>query len=109
MTTTENIIVYQGADFSRTINLTDANNNPLNVAGYSANATMKIDPYSTNGTIYSFTCILANGQLTLSMWANVSILIPPGYYAYDIILYNGVETYRPTEGICQVDPGVTVS
>jgi hypothetical protein len=106
--TTENIIIYQNADFQRTISLSDANNEPLNVSGFSANATMKNDPYTTNTNFQTFETDLANGSLTLTMWANTTANLYPGYYVYDVVLYNGVDTYRVLEGIAQVSPGVSI-
>jgi hypothetical protein len=111
MVTTENLWLVQGQDFQRTINLVDANNSPLQVNGYTANASFKIDPFSSNGTVYAFECALANGSLTLTMYANttLTIQVPPVIYSYDAVITNGTQTFKVAEGIIQVDPGISIT
>lgn len=107
--TVENIVIYQGADFQRNIALTDANNNALNVSGFSANASMKIDPYSSNGVVTTFDTNLTNGNLEIYMPANTTIGLSPGWYQFDVMIWNGTVTYRVMEGIAYVDAGITLS
>jgi len=105
--TTQDIYIKQGADFQRTITLADANGQPLNVTGFSANAAMKIDTFSTVANVYIFQTSLSNGQVTITMWANSTINIPPGEYQYDVLIWNNVTTIRVMEGMADVDPGIS--
>jgi hypothetical protein len=107
--TTENIIIPQGADFTRIIALTDDNGEPLLTAGYSANASMKIDAYSTESNTYTFQTALANGQCTITMNANTTINISAGFYQYDVIIWSSSNgAYRIMEGIAEVDGGISI-
>ena len=65
--TIENIIIYQGADFTRNIALSDQNGNPLIVSGYFANASMKIDAYSALANVYVFETNITNGQCIICL------------------------------------------
>ena len=107
--TVQNITIYQGADFSQNIALTDANNNPLNVAGLSANASFKIDPYSTNASIYVFQTLLSNGNLNMTMFANTTVNVPSGFYWYDVMIWSSTAVNRVAEGIVFVDPNISLS
>ena len=112
--TTENIVIYQGATFTRNITLNDANNQPLNVVGYSANASMKIDPYandahSTLAVPVLFNVLLSNGNLQMTMNASDTADVFPGYYWYDVIIWNGTSTYRIGDGLAQVFPAISES
>ena len=107
MAITQNILIYQGSDFSRNITLTDQNGQPLNVSGFQANAAIKSDPYSNTANVYLFQTNLTTGNIQLLMYANVTATIIPGNYSYDIVMTNGTETFRIAEGIAQVDVGVS--
>ncbi len=105
---TQDIVIQQGATFTLTIPLNDANNNPLNVSGYTANAAVKPDLYSANLTsIVVFSTALANGSLSLRLEANVKAYMWPGTWVYDAIITNGTTTYRVQEGKADIDPGIT--
>ena len=102
---TQNIVIQQYSTFERNIALTDANSEPLAVSGYTANASMARNPDSN--TSYEFTTTLTNGNLSLRMEANVTALLYPGIYQYDVLITNGVDVYRVAEGIAEVSPGIT--
>lgn len=102
--TVQNIIIQQGSTFERNIALTDANNNPLNISGFTANAAIMREPGSN--TAYDFEVNLTTGNLQIRMEANTTIQLTPGFWVYDIILTNGTDTYRPAEGLAQVTPGI---
>lgn len=102
-----NFSIDQGATFSRAFTILDANNNPVDLSGRTANSQMRKS--YTSSTYYQFTSALeANGVITLSMSANTTEAIPAGRYVYDIETTSntGVIT-RVLEGIVTVTPQVT--
>lgn len=102
----QNIFIQAGATFEQSINLQDANGNPLNVSGMTANAAMKKDILSNNA-VTVFQTTLTTGACTLRLEANVTANLYPGKYNYDVVITSGTNTYRIAEGFCDVDPGVT--
>jgi hypothetical protein len=101
-----NLEIEQGATFTLTVALNDANNNPLNTSSYTSQAAMRQDYQSSN--VYSFATSLANGALTLSMTANTTANIPPGRYVYDAYMINSNGyVARVVEGLVDVSPEVT--
>jgi hypothetical protein len=111
MIVVQNLILYAGRDFSQTITLNDANNNPLIANGYSANAAFKKDPYANTqiNTVYVFTCNLSNGFLTLSLPAANTANIYPGVYVYDVVMWSNTVTIPIAEGLIQVEPYVATT
>lgn len=109
MATKANIVIDQGTTFSTTMNLTDQNNDMLNLNGFTANATMKKWYTSTNSV--SFTCSVntSTGTVTLVMNAPITANLYPGRYVYDVTLTNTIANTisRVVEGIVTVTPGVT--
>lgn len=103
-----NIVIDQGSTFQTTVNVTDVDENVVNLTGYSANAQMR--KHYTSLTSYQFTTTIspALGVVTLAMTANTTNTIAPGRYMYDCELTdpNGAIT-RLIEGIVTVTPGVT--
>lgn len=106
MTDVQNIFIQAGATFQQSIALQDANGNPLNVSGMTANAAMKKDILSNNAVIL-FETSLTTGTCTLRMEANVTANLYPGKYNYDVVITSGTTVFRIAEGYCDVDPGVT--
>lgn len=103
-----NIVIDQGSTFQTSINVTDDNDEPVNLTEYSADAQMR--KHYTSLTSYSFTTTISPdlGIVTLAMDANTTNNIAPGRYMYDCELtdQNGAVT-RLVEGIATVTPGVT--
>lgn len=103
-----NIVIDQGSTFQTSINVTDDNDNVVNLTGYSANAQMR--KHYTSSNSFSFTTSISPtlGIVTLSMTANTTNSITPGRYMYDCELTdtNGAVT-RLVEGVVTVTPGVT--
>lgn len=79
--TTFNLVIEQGATFSMTVDLLDANGDALNVGGYSACSQVR-KSYESN-TAWDFTTSLANGMLSLTMTANTTSSLEEGRYVYD--------------------------
>lgn len=103
-----NLIIDQGSTFQTSINVTDEDDQPIDLTGYSAAAQMR--KHYTSSNAYSFFASISPtlGIVTLSMTANVTNTIAPGRYMYDCELTdtNGATT-RLLEGIVTVTPGVT--
>lgn len=103
-----NIVIDQGSTFQTSINVTDENDEIVNLTGYTAQAQMR--KHYTASLSYNFVTSIspALGIVTLSMTANTTNAIAAGRYVYDCELTdsNGLVT-RLVEGIVTVTPGVT--
>ena len=105
-----NIVVDQGADFSTTITVTDANGDIVDLSGYTAEG--QIRKHYTSSTkidfVTSFGTPRTDGLLTLSLSAANTAAMEAGRYVYDVNLTSsGGTVSRMVEGICTVTPRVT--
>ena len=108
MATKANIVIDQGTTFSTTINLTDDDDLPIDLTGYTGRSKMK--KHYTSSNSHSFTVSLGGntGILTLALSANQTSNIVPGRYVYDVELVNASNVIsRIVEGIVTVTPEVT--
>ena len=106
-----NIFIDQGADFSITVDVSDANGNQLNLTGYTAAAQMR-KTYESSSVSATFTTSIAaaDGQVTLSLTDTVTTALSPGRYVYDLVVTDGSSiSTRVVEGQAIVTPGVTRS
>lgn len=102
----KNLTIEQGADYTFTVPLLDANLDPIDVTGYAASSQIRKHP-SSNSAV-SFSTALANGELTLSLSAVASANMSAGRYTYDILITNSANTkIRWQEGIINLTPSVT--
>jgi hypothetical protein len=103
-----NIVIDQGSTFQTSINVTDENDEIVDLTGFSAAAQMRKHYTSSNSYAFSTSISPTLGVVTLSMTANTTSTIPPGRYMYDCELtdVNGAIS-RLVEGIVTVTPGVT--
>lgn len=103
-----NIIVDQGSTFNTTIDITDENDQPLNLSGYSGQAQMRKHYTSSNAVAFGVSINPVQGSVALSLTANATIQITPGRYVYDVELTDsdGIVS-RIVEGIVTVTPNVT--
>jgi hypothetical protein len=103
-----NIVIDQGTTFQTSINVTDDEENPVDLTGYSAAAQMRKHFTSSNAFSFATSISPTLGIVTLSMTANTTNTITPGRYLYDCELTdpNGAIS-RLIEGIVTVTPGVT--
>lgn len=103
-----NIVIDQGTTFQTTINVTDENDEIVNLTGYTGAAQLR--KHFTSTTSYAFTVSISPtiGTVTLSMTANATANVAGGRYVYDCELTdtNGAVT-RLIEGIATVTPQVT--
>ena len=100
------LIIDQGADFGIEIDILDVNGDP-DTTNYTATAMMRKN--YTSSSAYSFTCIVSEGKLMLSMTAAETANIVAGRYVYDVDLYdpNTNTISRIVEGQVSVKPSVT--
>ncbi len=104
------ITIEQGATFSTTVNVTDAQGDALNLSSYSAASQMRKSYYASSAnTLSSVITGNANGEITLSMTAANSSNLTPGRYVYDLKITNSVDgsVTRVVEGTAVVMPSVT--
>jgi hypothetical protein len=103
-----NLVVDQGANFTATIDVADANDTVFNLTGYNVAAQMRKNYASSTATTFitSHTGVL--GKINLSLTANTTAAIEPGRYLYDVeITSSGGTITRVVEGIVTVTPGIT--
>jgi hypothetical protein len=102
-----NIVIDQGTTFNTTYTIHDTNDLPVDFTGYTANSQMRKTYSSSNA--YAFNVSLnSNGQVALSMAANVTNNVIAGRYVYDIEVedLSGIRS-RIVEGIVTVTPQVS--
>ena len=105
-----NLTIDQGSSFSVDIDVSDADGDPLNLSGYSANGHMR-KTYSSS----TFTDLNAeifnepNGVVRISLTPAQSNAIKAGRYVYDVEITKTAtsEVTRVVEGQVDVTPGVT--
>lgn len=102
------ITIEQGATFRTTVNVEDAYNNPINLAGFTSSSMMRKSYYSTTSYIINTQITgTANGEITLTMSSANTTNLSPGRYVYDLIINDGSTITRVVEGIATVLPSVT--
>jgi len=111
MATKANISVDQGTTFSTQIDLTDENDDPIDLSAYTANGQIR-RWYSSSDPSATFVANTgtntAAGILTLSLSANQTSNLEYGRYVYDVKLTDASNTItRIVEGIVTVTPRVT--
>lgn len=106
MTVRTDLTIDQGANFSVSIELLDANGDPIDVSAAEAEAQMRKHYTSTNSV--SFTTELVNSELILSLTSTETQALVPGRYMYDVkIIFDDDVTDRIVEGVITVSPSVT--
>lgn len=103
-----NLLVDQGSTFVTTLNLTDADDNPLDLTSYTGAAQLR--KHYTSSTSTSFTVATGGntGVLTLSLTANSTANLTAGRYMYDVeIIDSSNNVTRVVEGIVTVTPNIT--
>lgn len=100
------LVIEQGATFNTNIELTDDNNDALDVTGYTARAAIKKHHQQVANTA-SFTCTLTTGQLSLSMNAATTASLTPVRHVWNAELITPSNTViRLAEGVALVTPDV---
>jgi hypothetical protein len=111
MATKANITIDQGTTFSTTIDLTDENDDPIDLAAYTATAQIRRWYSSSNAAavfVANTGTNTAAGIITLSLTANQTANLEFGRYVYDVKVADASNTItRIVEGIVTVTPRVT--
>lgn len=103
-----NLQIDQGTDFATTIDVTDTDNEIVDLTGYTGAAQMRKHYTSSAQTAFSVSISSALGQVTLSMNSATTATITPGRYVYDCELTSSANVVsRLVEGIVTVTPQVT--
>lgn len=103
-----NLVVDQGANFTATIDLTDASDVVFNLTGYTVAAQLRKNYASSTATTFTASHTGSTGKINLALSANTSSTIEPGRYLYDVeITSSGGTVTRVVEGIVTVTPGIT--
>ena len=103
-----NIIVDQGSTYSTSINLTDDEDNPLDLTNFTGAAQIRKSFTSTTAVSFNVTLGGANGTLTLALSANATANVTPGRYLYDVELTDSSNNItRVFEGMVTITPNIT--
>lgn len=103
-----NLVVDQGSTFVTTLNLTDADDNPLDLTSYTGAAQFRKHYTSSNSTSFSVQLGGTTGVLTLSLTANATANVTAGRYLYDVELTDSSSAItRVVEGIVTITPNIT--
>ena len=105
-----NLVVDQGATFTKVVDVTDDDGTPFDLTGFSASSQMR-KSYFTN-TSYEITAEVhgdpTDGQLKLTLLPCVTNTIRAGRYVYDLEVHSDSdEVLRVIEGIVTLTPQVT--
>lgn len=102
-----NLLIDQGSTYSVNLEVKDANNELVNLTGYSGAGQIRKQYTSNSATAFSIS-VYSNGTVTASLTANQTSNLTSGRYVYDIELTNALsEVTRIVEGIVTVTPQVT--
>jgi len=105
-----NIVVDQGADYSASIDVTDADGDTTDLTGYTGAGQIRKTYSST--TAVDFTVTVADpatsGVLNISLTNAQTNAMKAGRYVYDVEITSsgGIKT-RVLEGQLEITPGVT--
>jgi hypothetical protein len=111
MATINNIYIDSGADFSKTISVTDTAGSALDLTGYTAAGQIRKTYESSSATValtVAFISDRTTGQITISLTGAQTGAIDQGRYVYDVLLTSGSGgKSRAVEGIATFNPRVT--
>jgi hypothetical protein len=103
-----NLSVDQGSNFVYNIYLIDADGNPFNITGYTANAQIRRTYTSYSYATMNTAITGASGLITLSMNATTTANLTNTRYVYDLELKSSANVIsRIVEGTVTVNLGVT--
>ena len=109
MSSISNIFIDQGATFTTTVTVTDANGDAVNLSGYSVAAQIRKTFLSSSAT--AFTASISNassGEITISLTDTQTTALEAGRFVYDVLITaSGGTKTRVVEGQVTVNPSVT--
>lgn len=110
---TYDMILDQGSTFSNVIQITDSEETPLNLTGFTAR--MQVRPSVSSSTVLleltnansRITITAAEGKINLSVDATTTSGLTPGNYVYDLETVNGSVVERILQGSFLIRAEVT--
>ena len=109
MASISNIFIDQGATFTTTVTVSDANGDAVNLSGYSVAAQIRKTFLSSSAT--AFTASISNassGEITISLTDTQTTALEAGRFVYDVLITaSGGTKTRVVEGQVTVNPSVT--
>ncbi len=109
MASISNIFIDQGATFTTTVTVTDANGDAVSLSGYSVAAQIRKTFLSSSAT--AFTASISNassGEITISLTPTQTAALEAGRFVYDVLITaSGGTKTRVVEGQVTVNPSVT--
>ena len=102
-----NLVVDQGSTFTTTIDLTDENDDPIDLSTYTGAGQIRTHYTSSNSTPFTVSLGGAAGTVTLDLTATQTANLTAGRYVFDVELTTGSTISRILEGIVTVTPQVT--
>lgn len=100
-----NITIDQGADYSEVFTVTNPDGSPLDLLGYSCEATLAKFPGSASTTSFSVGIVTSAGQVVVSISNTITSELDPGRYYYDIFtISNTSKRKKIIEGNVLVQP-----
>jgi len=108
MATKANLVIDQGATYSVLLDITDDDEQVINLTGYTGAAQVRKHYTSSNSVAFTVSIAPADGTVQLSLTANQTGTMIAGRYVYDVELTNssGIIS-RVVEGIVTVTPQST--
>ena len=109
MSSISNIFIDQGATFTTTVTVTDANGDAVNLSGYSVAAQIRKTFLSSTATAFTATISNASsGEITISLTPTQTAALEAGRFVYDVVITaSGGTKTRVVEGQVTVNPSVT--
>jgi hypothetical protein len=105
----QELFIEQGADFSTSITLDNADNEPFDLTDYQAKSQVKKSYYSSNA-VAQFSITIgtpANGTISMALSSANTANIAAGRYVYDVVIKKNNQITRVLEGIVNIVPQVT--
>ena len=109
MASISNIFIDQGATFTTTVTVTDANGDAVSLSGYSVAAQIRKTFLSSSATAFTATISNASsGEITISLSPTQTAALEAGRFVYDVVITaSGGTKTRVVEGQVTVNPSVT--
>lgn len=105
-----NITIEQGEDFSHTFNIIKPDENPAQLDGYNAIATMRKYPGSATGYEFTVTLDIINSTVKIELPNTTTSSLKYGRYYYDVFLVSTTGTrIKVSDGNAIVNSSATLS
>ncbi len=104
-----NLVIDKGAHFDTSFYITNQDGTPLDMSGYTGEATMKKSYSATTKVPFTLSFVDRTlGHVQIALTSSESDALNRRRYVYDILLTspNGYKT-RVIEGLAEVNPGVS--